>query len=73
MKRTAIVLIVLLAIASVLAACGGQAPQTPGAGAGANTKTAIIGFTASLTGSSNVESTRQVLWLLRHCIARVQG
>jgi branched-chain amino acid transport system substrate-binding protein len=59
MKRTAIVLIVLLAIASVLAACGGQAPQTPGAGAGANTKTAIIGFTASLTGSSNVESTRQ--------------
>jgi len=25
------------------------------------------------TRTQNVESTRQVLWLLRHCIARVQG
>ncbi len=23
--------------------------------------------------TQNVESTRQVIWLLRHCIARVQG
>jgi hypothetical protein len=23
--------------------------------------------------TQNVESTRQALWLLRHCIARVQG
>jgi hypothetical protein len=23
--------------------------------------------------TQNVESTRQTLWLLRHCIARVQG
>ena len=59
MKRTLIMLTALLAIASVLAACGGQAPQTPATGGGANTKTAIIGFTASLTGKSNVESIRQ--------------
>jgi ABC-type branched-subunit amino acid transport system substrate-binding protein len=59
MKRTLIMLTALLAIVSVLAACGEQAPQTPATGGGANTKAAIIGFTASLTGKSNVESIRQ--------------
>ena len=56
MKRTLTVLTALLAIAGALAACGAQAPA---AGGGGNAKTAIIGFTASLTGASNVESTRQ--------------
>src|SRR5690349_19300304 len=58
MKRTLIVLIALLSIIGLLAACGGQ-PAAPSAGGSAGTKTAVIGFTASLTGKSNVESIRQ--------------
>jgi ABC-type branched-subunit amino acid transport system substrate-binding protein len=58
MKRTLIVLIALLSVIGLLAACGGQ-PAAPSAGGSAGTKTAVIGFTASLTGKSNVESIRQ--------------
>ncbi len=61
MKRTLIVLATLLAIAGLLVACGAQpnAPQAPAPGGTAGAKTVIIGFTASLTGKLNVESTRQ--------------
>jgi branched-chain amino acid transport system substrate-binding protein len=58
MRRTTIVLTTLLTIAGLLAACGGQAPAASSP-AGGGPRTAIIGFTASLTGKSNVESTRQ--------------
>jgi ABC-type branched-subunit amino acid transport system substrate-binding protein len=70
MKRSLTALFALLAIVGMLAACGGQptASQAPASGA-AGTKTAIIGFTASITGKSNVESTRQKnglqLWMDR--------
>jgi ABC-type branched-subunit amino acid transport system substrate-binding protein len=70
MKRTLSFLAILLAIASlILAACAsGQAtPAATQAPAAAKEVTAIIGFTASQTGSLNVESTRQVnglnLWM----------
>lgn len=63
MRRTLTLLIAALALTSLLAACGAPATSTqpPAAGGGAApaTKTAIIGFTASLTGKSNVESIRQ--------------
>src|SRR5512133_2587660 len=62
MNRKLFVLVSILVLASLaLSACGSQsttAPATtnpPAAGG----KTAVIGFTASLTGSLNVESTRQ--------------
>jgi branched-chain amino acid transport system substrate-binding protein len=58
MKRAATVLFALAAIAGLLAACGGQAPASPSTEA-SGAKTAIIGFTASQTGKSNVESIRQ--------------
>jgi branched-chain amino acid transport system substrate-binding protein len=60
MRRSLFVLFALLGIVGMLAACGGQpnASQSPASGA-AGTKTAVIGFTASVTGKSNVESTRQ--------------
>lgn len=63
MERTFRTLAALLALVALLAACGAQAPAAPSAAgapaSGASAKTAIIGFTASLTGKSNVESTRQ--------------
>ncbi len=75
MKRSLFVLLSLIVLASLsLTACGGSAPtpttapatQVPTQPPAAATqppapveKTAIIGFTASLTGSLNVESTRQ--------------
>jgi ABC-type branched-subunit amino acid transport system substrate-binding protein len=70
MKRTLSYFAVMLVIASlVLAACAsGQAtPAATQAPAAAKEVTAVIGFTASQTGSLNVESTRQVnglnLWI----------
>lgn len=73
MKRSTFQLFVLVLLASLLlAACGAQAtPAAPGATeapastqppastAGPSEKTVTIGYTASLTGSLNVESTRQ--------------
>jgi len=61
MRRTLTILTALMALASLLAACGAQAPtpQAPAASGGSSAKTAVIGFTASLTGKLNVESTRQ--------------
>ena len=69
MKRTWLLFAVLFLIAALLlAACGTpqasptQAPQTE-----SKETTALIGFTASQTGSYNVESTRQInglkLWM----------
>jgi branched-chain amino acid transport system substrate-binding protein len=70
MKRTLSYLAVMLVIASlVLAACASNqaTPATTQAPAAAKQVTATIGFTASQTGSLNVESTRQVnglnLWM----------
>lgn len=59
MNRTLYILLSVLVFSSlVLAACGG--PQAAPTSAPVTTeKTAIVGFTASLTGSLNVESTRQ--------------
>jgi ABC-type branched-subunit amino acid transport system substrate-binding protein len=61
MKRRLTVLTAALALLSLLlAACGAPSTSTqPSAGGASTSKTAIIGFTASLTGKSNVESTRQ--------------
>jgi branched-chain amino acid transport system substrate-binding protein len=63
MKRRLTVLTAALALFSLLmAACGAPSTSTqpqPSAGGASTTKTAIIGFTASITGKSNVESTRQ--------------
>lgn len=67
MKRRFAVLISMLMAVGLLAACGTQAPASaptsagnaaPGTGA-ASSKTVTIGFSASLTGASNVELTRQ--------------
>jgi ABC-type branched-subunit amino acid transport system substrate-binding protein len=70
MKRTLSYLAIVLVIASlVLAACASNqaTPAATQAPAAAKEVTAIIGFTASQTGSLNVESTRQVnglnLWM----------
>jgi ABC-type branched-subunit amino acid transport system substrate-binding protein len=70
MKRSLSYLAILLVIASlVLAACASNqaTPAATQAPAAAKEVTAIIGFTASQTGSLNVESTRQVnglnLWM----------
>lgn len=71
MKRFTFVLLVVILIASVvLAGCSPAAPAEPAAGgdeAAATEVTALIGFTASQTGSLNVESTRQInglnLWV----------
>jgi branched-chain amino acid transport system substrate-binding protein len=63
MKRRLTALTAALTLFSLLmAACGAPSTSTqpqPPAGAASTSKTAIIGFTASLTGKSNVESTRQ--------------
>ena len=73
MKRSLFYLLALLLLSSLLlAACAPQAiaasaacnrtpdqPQAPAASAAPAEKTVTIGFTASLTGSLNVESTRQ--------------
>ncbi len=83
MKRVPVVVIVLFALISLLAACGAQAPatqapagggasatQAPAAGGASATqahaacgtagaKTVVIGYTASLTGKSSLESIRQ--------------
>jgi branched-chain amino acid transport system substrate-binding protein len=54
MKRTLYVIFSLFVFISLaLVACGPTAP------AGSMEKTVLIGFTASLTGSLNIESTRQ--------------
>ena len=67
MKSNVFVLLSMLVLASLLAAgCGPAATTAPGPAvteapteAPVAEKTALIGFTASLTGSLNVESTRQ--------------
>ncbi len=61
MKKKLFALLSLLVLASLaLAACGGApAPAAEEPAAQAAAKTAIVGFTASLTGKLNVESTRQ--------------
>ena len=73
MKRSLFYLLALLLLSSLLlAACAPQAtavppaateapsqPQAPAASAAPAEKTVTIGFTASLTGTLNVESTRQ--------------
>lgn len=71
MKRSYSVLFVMILIAGLLlAACQPAQPaETPTSGEGtqAEEATALIGFTASQTGSYNVESTRQInglnLWI----------
>ncbi len=65
MKRSLFsVLIVWVLMAMFLSSCGPGAASTQASSAG---KTVLIGFTASLTGSLNVESTRQkngfTLWM----------
>jgi len=67
MKRTRFVLTIVVLIASLLlAACAQQLTAAPEEAA-AQEVTALIGFTASQTGSYNVESTRQInglnLWM----------
>jgi len=60
MKRTIFATLSLLLFASLLlAACSPAAGPTTNQSSAANEKTAVIGFTASLTGKLNVESTRQ--------------
>jgi branched-chain amino acid transport system substrate-binding protein len=58
-----LVLALLATLGLVLSACGAQnttpANNNAAAPGGGGTKTAIIGYTASLTGKLNVESTRQ--------------
>jgi len=69
MKRTWLIFTVLFLIAALLfAACGTpQAGPTQAPQAESKETTALIGFTASQTGSYNVESTRQInglkLWM----------
>ncbi len=70
MKRSLFVILALLLAASLLlTACTPAAPAEPATGdeQPAAETTALIGFTASQTGSLNVESTRQInglnLWI----------
>jgi ABC-type branched-subunit amino acid transport system substrate-binding protein len=68
MKRSFSVITVIFLIASLmLAACASQQAATTQAPAQAKEVTALIGFTASQTGTYNVESTRQInglnLWM----------
>ena len=62
MKRTWLLFAVLFLITTLLlAACGTQqAGPTQAPQAETKETTALIGFTASQTGSYNVESTRQI-------------
>jgi len=67
MKRMRFVLTIVVLIASVLLAACAQQPTAAPEEAAAQEVTALIGFTASQTGSYNVESTRQInglnLWM----------
>ena len=67
MKRTRFVLTIVVLIASLLLAACAQQPTAAPEEAAAQVVTALIGFTASQTGSYNVESTRQInglnLWM----------
>ena len=67
MKRTRFVLTIVVLIASLLLAACAQQPTAAPEQAAAQEVTALIGFTASQTGSYNVESTRQInglnLWM----------
>jgi ABC-type branched-subunit amino acid transport system substrate-binding protein len=67
MKRTRFVLTIVVLIASLLLAACAQQPTAAPEEAAAQEVTALIGFTASQTGSYNVESTRQInglnLWM----------
>jgi ABC-type branched-subunit amino acid transport system substrate-binding protein len=68
MKHTGFYLTVVLTMSLLLGACGPVAtPAAQPTSAPAQAKTVVIGFTASQTGSLNVESTRQInglnLWI----------
>ena len=62
-------LVIILVLTSLLSACGGSIPAPAGAPAAATgaEQTAVIGYTSSVTGKLNVESTRQTnglnLWM----------
>jgi ABC-type branched-subunit amino acid transport system substrate-binding protein len=61
MKRTGFYLVCALTVASLLlGACAPAAPAPGAAPAAGKEKTIVIGFTASQTGSLNVESLRQI-------------
>ena len=67
-RQRAWLMFVLLVFVISLAACAGGAPASPPAGAPvAGEKMVTIGYTSSLTGKLNVESTRQTnglnLWM----------
>ncbi|MEI7848793.1 MAG: amino acid ABC transporter substrate-binding protein [Chloroflexota bacterium] len=59
MKRIVYTFLSWLVLASLMTACGAPAATEPAKAPAAAEKTVIIGFTASLTGKLNVESTRQ--------------
>ncbi len=68
MKRSALLIVLLVALALVAAQCGGnQAANTTGSSSAGTTKTVIIGYTASKTGKFEVSSRGQTrgleLWL----------
>ena len=73
MKRAVFAITVVTIVSMLLGACTTSTPPVPQAtepptqAPAAKTKTVIIGFTASQTGSLNVESTRQIngmrLWI----------
>jgi len=65
MKKLGYFLLILALLSATLAACGGEAATQPPAAA--QTKTVVLGFTSSKTGSQEVPSTGQTrgleLWL----------
>ena len=67
MKRTRFILTIVVLVSSLLLAACAQQPTAAPEEAAAQEVTALIGFTASQTGSYNVESTRQInglnLWM----------